>query len=126
MISHARECEGDLWSPGEPGYGRAKTLRWSYDPAYPVANIVASGTKPTPLSEWKDWFLDEIRGPADNGSDATMGEQRGWDDLLVSEIRDPVVIHEVDGVGYLWGGNHRIGATAARGGTAVKAIVGRK
>jgi hypothetical protein len=48
----------------------------------------------------------------------------GYDDMLDREIVEEIVVLIRDGKGYVWDGNHRVGAAFTRELKTIKAIVG--
>jgi hypothetical protein len=110
-IQEADAHQNDNHSPGDPGYANTKSLAWEYDPAYPVEQLEAPDAK---------WFHNEVKMAAEDGLN------RDWDTMLDTPIREPIVVHENGGKGYIWDGYHRAGASVAKGAKTIPAIVGRK
>jgi hypothetical protein len=108
--AHAASFCCDQYSPGEPGHADPKTLQWFSVPDYPIARLNdAPGA---------DWFRDEQEMWADEG------EPERYNDMLDRPIFVPIVVYETPDGGWLWDGNHRVGACAIRGLATVPALVG--
>jgi hypothetical protein len=84
---------------------------WTYDPAYPVADIAGG--------DWTEWMKDEMEMWAEEG------EPTRYDDMFDRPIMDPIILVEINGVGWLWDGCHRVGAASMLGQTTLQAVVGR-
>lgn len=101
-------------SPGDPGYCRPEAADWTVEQlsTEQLAHVFSSA------QEAQAWLDGEI----------AMGKEdrlrRGWDRLLVEDIREEVVATIIDGTVHLWDGYHRVAASVARG-LSVAAIVGR-
>jgi hypothetical protein len=106
----------DQFPEDHPGHADPKDLHWTYERDYPLHKI--GGDR----KEWKDWFKGEREDAAADG-------RRGYYDDMVGknhEVHTAVVVHEHEGVGYLWDGNHRVGASHHNGKTTIPALVGRR
>jgi hypothetical protein len=108
--AEAANWQDACFAPGDPGYCRADEADWHYDPAFPVAALAGDA--------WAAWFADEC---ADAAADGRTGY---YDDMLDREISEPIVVLLRDGAGYVWDGNHRVGATVTQGRSTIKAFVG--
>lgn len=85
---------------------------------FPIADIAS---RP---DDWKAWMQEE------NQNCVEYGDPDRYTGILTEDIREEVVLvlcEDEQGVtgGYLWDGYHRTAATVVKGGTTVRAIVGR-
>ncbi len=90
----------------------AKGYKWKMVPAFEIESI-------SPISEWVEWMNREI------GYMTRAGYINYYSDLLSEEIIHPVIIIEEHGHYIAIDGNHRMGATALRGGNTIKALLGK-
>lgn len=108
----AEAHQHDNQSEGDPGYCEAGAAEWALRTV--DAGLCVGFESP---GEALEWLSEEIRMSNEEGLN------RGWEALLVEEIREPVVLLERDGVLYVWDGWHRTAAARARG-IRLPAIVG--
>jgi len=101
----------DQYPPGTPGSYDPKDVQWTYDPQFDLA---CTGT----AAEWIAWFNQECQWAEEDG------RPDAYTDLLVEDLVDPIIIVLHEGVGYIWDGNHRVGATWTRHRHHLPAIVG--
>jgi hypothetical protein len=103
---HDNQAEGDA------GYCEAEAATWSLK-TVDAARCVGFESPAAAL----EWLSEEIRMSNEDGL------ERGWEALLVEEIREPVVLLERGEMLYVWDGWHRMAAARARG-ISLQAIVG--
>lgn len=102
------------YAPGEPGYCAPGHATWTYEHNYDVSkllHLVPEG--------WEAWFAEERR---------ELAELRppGWYEAMLNQpIEEAIIVLERGGLGYIWDGWHRTGATVTRKLTRIRAIVGR-
>lgn len=110
--AYAASFVNDQYSPGDPGYADAKSLQWWSVPDYPIAR----------LNDAPDasWFKDERDMWADEG------QPDRFDDMLDQPILCPIIVYDTPSGGWIWDGNHRVGACVSRGLTSVPALVGTR
>lgn len=84
---------------------------WSFVQNYPVSKISGDA--------WGDWMKDEIKMWTEEG------QPDRYDSMFVEPISDPVVLVEINDVGYLWDGCHRTGAVTMQNIKSIPALVGR-
>ncbi len=101
----------DQFPPGNPGHCSPQNAHWTYDPQF---DLSCTGS----AEDWIPWFEQECQWADEDG------REDAYADMLVGDIVDPIVVVLSDGIGYVWDGNHRVGATFARGQHHLKAIVG--
>jgi hypothetical protein len=97
--------EGDV-APGDAA--------WSFVADYPLEALLG---KMGGRDQWLEWLRDESRFSMEEG-------RAGYGYLLVQDIREPVVLVEVDGRPLIWDGWHRIAAAVVKGQRAIGAVVG--
>lgn len=95
---------------GEPGFARADDLAWIEVSDYPIARLADAPDAA--------WFAEE------RAMWAEEGQPDRYDDMLDREILCPIVVYDNGLSGYIWDGNHRIGALVTRERTTVSAWVG--
>lgn len=83
--------------------------------------VFLSETMPT-VQSWCDWFDNEIAYSRADGWDSRVDDMGS---MLNDGIKEPIVALLVDGVGYIWGGHHRVSASFKAGRSTILAIVGR-
>lgn len=106
----AKWCS-DQFEQGHPGFCDVAEADWVLVEQYPLAKLGSP-------DDWSKWFASEVKAWADEG------DKTRFNDMMNGPILCPVVILERDGVGYVWDGNHRVGASLTRGLTHIPAIVG--
>ena len=91
----------------------ARDLVWVFEENYPIDQIkFGGGDEPNSPEDWALWFQVENKS--------------GRYSSMVDEIFEPVIIVESsNGIGYLWEGCHRTGASCLAGRSTIPAIVGR-
>lgn len=108
--AHAASFYNDQYRPGEPGHADPRQLQWLMVPNYPVARLNdAPGV---------DWFRAEQEMWAEEG------QPDRFDDMLDRPIDEPIVVYDTPSGGWIWDGNHRVGACVTRGAATVPALVG--
>lgn len=104
----------DQWPEGHPAAGPASRFEWSDVASYPISKI-----QDRTREEWIAFMQEEIDMWAEDG------DPDRYEDELRNDIREPVVLVEIDGRAYVWDGNHRIAACVMTGRDTVPAQVGR-
>jgi hypothetical protein len=108
--AHAASFCRDQYRPGEEGYADPRLLQWWLVDDYPIARL-----KDAPDA---DWFRSEQQMWAEEG------RPNRYDDMLDRPIKEPIVVYDTPAGGWLWDGNHRVGACAVRGVGTIPALVG--
>lgn len=90
----------------------ASNFVWHFDPAFPISRINAPGA---------DWMREEI---------PMMQAELGYDryaEMFTRLIDEPIVLHlDEHGIGQIWDGYHRVGASEMQGHKTIPAIVGTR
>lgn len=90
---------------------------WVYDSHFPIDRLIpamAGGVR-----AWREWYADELE------LDREEELRRGWADLSVEEITDPVIVaFPDDGSVQIWNGWHRTAGSIARGAATIPVIYG--
>jgi len=117
-------CGTDPNNPNDPAGGRASDFNWREELAFPIENLIDSGTN---AAQWAA-FLDEERrlweedkcGRDDN---RIVSLEKYW----LSNPNDPVIIVlGRDGLYTPWDGNHRIAISIVYGRKTIHAVVGTR
>lgn len=107
----------DQFSSGEDGYADPNKLSWKYVKNYPIDKFIYGNTT---KDSWVDWIKQEIEWAEEDGREGY------YDDLFEGDIHTSIVVVELNGLTYIWDGNHRVGASIAQGKETIPAIVGYK
>jgi hypothetical protein len=106
--------EADAWAGNGDGDFEVDEAEW----AHSAADGLASFLPVMGREEWVAWFVDEHRMAIEAG-------RPGYGDLLLQDIREPVVyVAYGDGRADVWDGYHRLGAAMAKGAGSVPSIKG--
>lgn len=108
-VQEAAAHQEDNHSEGDSGYAKARELTWFFVAEYPVSKLDAPDAV---------WFAAEVAGAAEDGRAGY------YDDMLSGAIREPIVVHHHEGIGHIWDGYHRAGASVTRALPTIPAIVG--
>jgi hypothetical protein len=109
-LTEAAGWQDACFAPGDPGYCEATDADWQFEPEFQLSLIGGD--------HWIEWFAQEQAYAAEDGREGY------YDSMLDREIIEPIVVLMRDGKGYVWDGNHRVGAALSRGLTTISAIVG--
>ncbi len=117
LEAQARGYEGAIQNE------RASDFDWKFVPDFPLEKVqFQPGDGGTTPEGWADFLRDEIKM-----WDEEEGQPDRFNDLLEEPIREAIIVHlGEDGMGYLWDGCHRTGATATKGLPTIAAIVGTR
>ncbi len=110
LLEEAACHHGACFAEGEPGYCEPGLATWRYVERFDLSCLADQ-------TDWVEWFKQEQQWAKNDG-------RNGYDDMLDREIVEEIVVLVRDGKGYIWDGNHRVGAAFTRGQTHLKAIVG--
>jgi hypothetical protein len=73
-----------------------------------------------PQGDWRGWLVDEI-------ADAEGDRASDWPDIDGNdEVREPIVVTQVDGTRLIWDGWHRTAAAIVRGDATIPTILGTR
>lgn len=112
LVRYAGEYDRGINACSHPSGGlKADDLVWRYEPAYPVSRI-------DNWEAYEEMMNDDIATWKDEG------DPERYSDMFDRPIQYPVVLSEVDGVGYMWDGCHRLGAILMKGEKTIAAVVG--
>ena len=101
----------DQYPPDTPGHWDPQNVHWTYTPQF---DLSCTGT----AEEWIAWFQQECQWADEDG------RPDAYTYLTVENLVDPIVVVLHEGIGYIWDGNHRVGATFTRHRRHLPAIVG--
>jgi len=114
--------EGAGWMLDSPGYGEPEEFLWTYDPAFPLQQILIHKGD---TEKWKQWWDTELALAKDINYDDYYQELAVW--WLASPWEEPVVIAEgTDGTWYLWDGYHRTAISVVHSQRTIPAFVGKR
>jgi hypothetical protein len=105
-FAHCNSC----FCKGEAGYCDPDHASWHYEENFDLSCLADQ-------NNWIDWFKQEQQWAKNDG-------RSGYGDMLDREIIEEIVVLVRDGQGYVWDGNHRVGAAFTRGLKTLKAIIG--
>ena len=104
------------YDTSHPAYGNVNDFEWTFDPRYKLSRTDKA-------SLWREFYAKEKKAWADEG------QEDRYDDIEVA-IKDgsidPIYVVDHGKSGYVWDGNHRIGAAVTMGRTTLPAWVGRR
>ncbi|MFW5872262.1 MAG: hypothetical protein ACOCUT_04070 [bacterium] len=98
------------YSEGDEGYINPEKLQWIEILDYPIERLHDAPDAKWFIAEQEMWAKD--------------GQPERYNDMLDREIVDHIIVYDNGEGGYIWDGNHRIGARLFLGETTVKAFVG--
>ena len=114
------QYDSELHDPDQPEWTKmpAKDYDWTEVSDYPVSRLfhLMSG------GDWAGWLKNEIAMYREEGS--WDNRESEWEAMIHEPIREPIVLTELSGLGYLWDGWHRTAATIVSGRKSIPAIVG--
>lgn len=117
LEDQARMVQFDNVNSGEEGHHPPEDTEWRYA-TVPLSKFVHVLGE---VSEWKEWYQNEIDMHDEDGNDGVASFYR---DLIKNPIDEyPIVLHK-NGKFHIWDGYHRVGAAFVRGDDRIKVILG--
>ncbi len=124
LIAYAQGYS-DEFADGHPAVVKPEDRQWSYDPAFPLAEMVEPNGRPFDAVAWSAEYTAVKQAWAEQGEPDRFDDMEGW--WLSSPHEEPMILVEgADGKIHKWDGFHRIGISMTHGATHVPAVVGRR